>query len=466
MPCGETPESSFLFIPDLTDKATGWVLIVLIVLYVGSQLVSTLLMSATADKNQRMIFLALPFLFVAFIWQFPAGLLVYWITTNLWTILQQSIIKKRLGPLREEAMAAAKAAKEQAELEESKGKGKGKGGKDGKDDKRRRPRARQALPHRRGGLGRRRRLQVARRQRPSAGTAAQEEEALGAPPVSDAPASAADRVRDLLERVNDALALEAEVEIEQDDEGVIRATLHAEDLGLFIGRHGTTIDAVQHLAYRAAAAADDGPQRVIVDAAGYRERRATALHRQADEAAEDALRTGRPVALDAMSATERKVVHEHLKDREDVETYSEGTEPDRHLVVAPLAERTVSRFSSPRRRETAARRPGRGPRRSGGADVGPRPQAGAQRPHRGLAERARGPRASVRRGGSRTSAPARACRGSCSRSRCRTREVVLVESVGKKCAWMERDGRAPGARERCGSRARAWRSWRRRRSTW
>ena len=154
--------------------------------------------------------------------------------------------------------------------------------------------------------------------------------------MSDAPASAADRVRDLLERVNDALALEAEVEIEIEEEGVIRATLHAEDLGLFIGRHGTTIDAVQHLAYRAAAAADDGPQRVIVDAAGYRERRAAALHRQADEAAEDALRTGRPVALDAMSATERKVVHEHLKDREDVETYSEGTEPDRHLVVAPL----------------------------------------------------------------------------------------------------------------------------------
>ena len=132
--CGQTPESSFLFIPDLTDKATGWVLVVLIILYVGSQLVSTLLMSATADKNQRRIFLALPFLFVAFIWQFPAGLLVYWITTNLWTILQQAIIKKRLGPLREEAMAAAKAAKEKAELEESKGKGKGRS-KDGKDGK-------------------------------------------------------------------------------------------------------------------------------------------------------------------------------------------------------------------------------------------------------------------------------------------------------------------------------------------
>ena len=60
------------------------------------------------------------------------------------------------------------------------------------------------------------------------------------------------------------------------------------------------------------------------------------LHRQADQAAERAARSGRPVALDAMSATERKVVHEYLKDRDDVETYSEGTEPDRHLVVAPL----------------------------------------------------------------------------------------------------------------------------------
>ena len=125
-PCGETDASSFLFIPDLTAKATGAVLIVLIILYVGSQLVSTLLMSATADRNQRMIFLALPFLFITIIWQFPAGLLVYWITTNLWTILQQSIIKKRLGPLREQAMAAAKAAKE--EQERAKG---GKGGKGG-----------------------------------------------------------------------------------------------------------------------------------------------------------------------------------------------------------------------------------------------------------------------------------------------------------------------------------------------
>jgi YidC/Oxa1 family membrane protein insertase len=99
-PCGPTGDSGFLFIPDLTDKATGGVLIALIVLYVGSQLFSTLLMSTTTDRTQRMIFIALPFLFVTFVIQFPAGLLVYWITTNLWTIVQQTIVRRRLGPLR------------------------------------------------------------------------------------------------------------------------------------------------------------------------------------------------------------------------------------------------------------------------------------------------------------------------------------------------------------------------------
>ena len=147
----------------------------------------------------------------------------------------------------------------------------------------------------------------------------------------------ADRVRELLEKVSDALGLDADVVIEENDDG-IRGTLEGDDLGLFIGRHGQTIDAVQHLAFKFANrdAGRDQAVRVTVDAAGYRERREQMLHRQADQAADRAARSGRAVALDAMSATERKVVHEHLKDREGVETYSEGTEPDRHLVVAPL----------------------------------------------------------------------------------------------------------------------------------
>ena len=146
----------------------------------------------------------------------------------------------------------------------------------------------------------------------------------------------AERVRDLLEQLSDALGLDAEVRIDEDDERIV-GVLDGDDLGLFIGRHGQTIDAVQHLAFKIANRdSPRGGPRVVVDAAGYRSRREQLLHRQADQAAADAINGRRPVALDAMSATERKVVHEHLKDRDDVETYSEGTEPDRHLVVAPL----------------------------------------------------------------------------------------------------------------------------------
>jgi spoIIIJ-associated protein len=146
-----------------------------------------------------------------------------------------------------------------------------------------------------------------------------------------------ERVRELVATVGEALGLDGDVSVEEHPEG-IRAVLEGEDLGLFIGRHGQTIDAVQHLAFKVANrdAERDSAVRVTVDAAGYRGRREQALHRQAEQAAEKAVTSGRPVALDAMSATERKVVHEFLKDREGVETYSEGTEPDRHLVVAPL----------------------------------------------------------------------------------------------------------------------------------
>lgn len=145
---------------------------------------------------------------------------------------------------------------------------------------------------------------------------------------------AADRVLDLLEEIADALDLDADVEVDE-REGVIYGVLHGDDVGLFIGRHGQTIDAVQHLAYKAAVQGDAPGCRVVIDASGYRERREQILHRQADQAAADALRSGRPVALDTMSAPERKVVHEYLKERADLETYSEGTEPNRHLVVTP-----------------------------------------------------------------------------------------------------------------------------------
>lgn len=91
--------AKFLFIPDITAKTTGAVLITLIIMYIGSQLVSSVMTTVNVDKNQRRLMLALPFFFTLFIFQFPGGLLVYWITTNLWTIGQQWIVRKRMPPL-------------------------------------------------------------------------------------------------------------------------------------------------------------------------------------------------------------------------------------------------------------------------------------------------------------------------------------------------------------------------------
>jgi YidC/Oxa1 family membrane protein insertase len=110
VPCGPGGDAQFFFIPDLTNKATGGVLIVLIVLYVGSQLVSGLITTFTADRSQRIMMLALPFVFVSFIINFPAGLIVYWITTNFWTVGQQLAIKKFLPPPEPIAAGAGAAA--------------------------------------------------------------------------------------------------------------------------------------------------------------------------------------------------------------------------------------------------------------------------------------------------------------------------------------------------------------------
>jgi YidC/Oxa1 family membrane protein insertase len=98
VPCGSSDASQFWFIHDITDKATGSVLVVLLVMYVGSQLISSLLMlTATADKNQKIIMLVLPFAFVPFVFGFPAGLIMYWITTNVWTIGQQQFLRRVIG---------------------------------------------------------------------------------------------------------------------------------------------------------------------------------------------------------------------------------------------------------------------------------------------------------------------------------------------------------------------------------
>jgi spoIIIJ-associated protein len=144
----------------------------------------------------------------------------------------------------------------------------------------------------------------------------------------------AEVLEDLLDAIASALQLDAEISVDYVD-GVLTGRLHGHDLGLFIGRHGQTIDAVQHLAQRIVLRGADTGLRLLVDAGGYRARRAKALRAEADDAAEEALRTGRPVELDPMPALERRLVHEHLRERSEVETYSEGIEPERYLVVSP-----------------------------------------------------------------------------------------------------------------------------------
>jgi spoIIIJ-associated protein len=146
----------------------------------------------------------------------------------------------------------------------------------------------------------------------------------------------AEILAELLEEIADGLGIEGEIVVEQQDD-VLRGSVEGEDVGLLIGRRGQTIDAIQHLAQRIVFPGGQSTARVVVDADGYRERRANALREDADQAAEEALRSGGPVELDPMPASERRVVHEYLRERGNVETHSEGEEPERHLVVSPAA---------------------------------------------------------------------------------------------------------------------------------
>jgi spoIIIJ-associated protein len=142
-------------------------------------------------------------------------------------------------------------------------------------------------------------------------------------------------VRELVERVADEIGARCTVEIVETDDQLV-ATCTGPDLGLLIGRHGQTIDALQYLANAIVLRAESGERRrVVVDAAGYRGRREATLQALAQRSAERAAASGRPVELDPMTAVERKVVHEYLKEDPEVETTSEGTEPNRYVVIFP-----------------------------------------------------------------------------------------------------------------------------------
>jgi spoIIIJ-associated protein len=154
------------------------------------------------------------------------------------------------------------------------------------------------------------------------------------PRVPDSPLAA--QARELVERIAQAIGVQCRVQVDEDEDSV-RVQCTGRDLGVLIGRHGQTIDAVQYLANAIAYRAfPEDRKEVVVDAAGYRERRRVTLESLAVRSAERAVRAGEPVELEPMTAVERKVVHLRLKEFPGVETSSEGSEPNRFVVVTPV----------------------------------------------------------------------------------------------------------------------------------
>src|SRR5438105_2399404 len=257
-------------IPDISKAATShWSGYILLVIYVASQMASTYYMGTTMDKSQRTILLVMPIAFVFFIAHFPVGLVLYWMTTNLW-VVGQGLITRRLIPKT----------------------------------------AAPSFPKR------------------SSRTAP-----APAPPGVDESELAA-TVRELVERITDGIGVRCRVAVEE-DEASVTAVCTGHELGVLIGRHGQTIDAIQYLTNAIVAREVEGDRKaVVVDAAGYRARRTATLEAMALRAA-DRARAGERVELEPMSAIERKVVHLRLQDEPGVATSSEGAEPSRYVVVHP-----------------------------------------------------------------------------------------------------------------------------------
>ena len=349
---------------------------VLIAIYVGSQLTSTYLMStAMQSKAQRYMIMVLPVVFLPFILRFPSGLMIYWLTTNLWTT-GQGVVTRRLMPRpaapvkrssrtppKEEPDASTNG--EQTSLRRHvapelglRGRstqGQAKAGRE--DTAMSEPGAvtveatgetvgeakwaalrelEQLVP----GLDRERvQFQVVSEgERGLLGVGFTPAHVIAS---TDAPSGAptgdeSDLVRsarELVERVAAGIGADVTASAREHDAGVT-VTCSGPDVALFIGKHGQTIDAIQYLA-NAIARAAGADHEVIVDAAGYRARRTATLENLARRTAQRASATGRRVALEPMTPVERKIVHEALKEDPEVETASEGSEPNRFVVVFP-----------------------------------------------------------------------------------------------------------------------------------
>ena len=158
------------------------------------------------------------------------------------------------------------------------------------------------------------------------------------PPAAAQGSAAAVQLREVLERIVGALGIRCQIDISEDEETIV-ASCSGRDLGVLIGKRGQTIDAIQYLANAIVfRVPSEARKSIVVDAAGYRARRSSTLEALAVRSAQQALATGERVELEPMTAVERKVVHVRLKDFDGVETTSEGTEPNRFVVIAPVRE--------------------------------------------------------------------------------------------------------------------------------
>ena len=373
----------WLHLVDITEPVKdGWGPL-LLVIYVASQLSSSYFMSSTMQGAQRILLMVLPVLFVPFILNFPAGLMLYWLTTNLWTT-GQGLVTRRLmpKPVVPEKRSSRTPAKDEPPATNGSGSpGRRESRRDSGTQAGCRPAAaRQAQARRREqqemttevsveatgetvgeakwsavrelqrrvpGLdrdairfqviseGERGLLGVGYTPASVVATADIDATVPSAPTPTEGDTSQAGVVRELLERTIAASGVAATVQIDEAGDELV-ATIVGPDLGVLIGRHGQTIDALQYLANAIGHRTQGGDRpRVVVDAAGYRARRAATLDAAARRAAEQATATGQRVELEAMTAVERRIVHELLKDDPEVETTSEGTEPTRFVVVIP-----------------------------------------------------------------------------------------------------------------------------------
>ena len=151
--------------------------------------------------------------------------------------------------------------------------------------------------------------------------------------LDDDELTAEEQLRELLETLIEAFDVDADV-ITTVGDGELRGAVEGPGAEALVGAGGNVLEAVQHLAQRIVLRGAGG-LRVVVDAAGYRSRREEALRREADRVADRAVSEGRDIAMRPMPATERRFLHEYLRERGDVATHSEGDEPRRRLVVSP-----------------------------------------------------------------------------------------------------------------------------------